>query len=364
MSALAIGAELLLLANLCYHALFMNLRRNLFVSFLFAFSLIYLVAAVYLGYYKSAYHMMFVALVPLAIVSEGLNKSSRARFYWVLAISLVLLAVSEFLGSSLSFDNKYESPNFYYVWGLVLLAPLVPKYKYWAVLILFCVEIIISMQVGARGMIVYTLVSLVFLGARWIKFPVFAQIGLFLGLTLFYVFSLEIAHIMGFTDYIYSSASNYQRAFLNSRAVEFLSGNFLILDEESIFAQFRDLRYSYDSEELSVHCLYLAFGLFNGVLPALLIYGAALYMVVKTRGIAYKPLSAFLLLFTIFGPDVTVTRSGLLIIVYLYLLSAHDIRRHVALRLARSAPGQLRKADVRRQSAVGRRSPAGMRHSR
>lgn len=62
--------------------------------------------------------------------------------------------------------------------------------------------------------------------------------------------------------------------------------------------------------------------MFNGLIPAIIIYFCTLYMVTKTRGIECLPLAVFLMGFSIVGPDVTETRSAILIIAFLYLLSA------------------------------------------
>jgi hypothetical protein len=149
--------------------------------------------------------------------------------------------------------------------------------------------------------------------------------AMLIALFILYSLAFPILVALDWGQVLEASASNWQRAMLNHAAIVNTLSTPFSMSETTIFSAAEEYRYSHDTEALTVHNLFWAFGLFNGAIPAALLFWAVIRNVVTTRGCKYASIAGFYYLMMILGPDVTATRTGLLVICFAKILAAQDV---------------------------------------
>lgn len=308
------AAELALLLMLQLSIFLNTFRRKIPLLYLCIVGL--LIAAVSLGYPKRGYHLMLVASSLYVASCRHWSRQEKRTIFFGLVISLILLLVPELnaLKSTFSagFLDKIRAPKLYPLWMLMIILPAFRKHR---ALITLCMmaTALIAIQVSARGILLGTVAALIVYKFSH-KIPAKFYYTILFSSFMTYTFAVPILHSFGYSGYLEMSASNWQRSMMNISALNGTLATYFAMDELSIFTSALDYRYSYDSASLSVHNLFLAFGLFNGLLPMVALLCSVIYLVARHRSSTLAPVMVFSYFYILLGPDSSNTRAALLII--------------------------------------------------
>lgn len=271
-----------------------------------------------LGYPKSGYHAL-IALAGVCAVLPVRRSYVSPKFLLIpIALSLIILATHWITSSDVSILNKYSTPKLFPLWFMVLFFFPEKRGQIFATLIIV-VDIYLQNRVQARGLMLGAVIALAVLYVpspltRRFAFPLAAS-----ALAL-YVAAFPIARALEVEGAIYSSASNMQRAGMNNAALIDIIKHPLKFDENAIFVSARAFAYSYDTATLTVHNLFLAFGLFNGLIVACLMVTVTLMIINAQTERRFIAISLFCFLYVMLGPDTAYTRVVLLILLSIGLL--------------------------------------------
>ncbi|UAL08908.1 hypothetical protein [Caulobacter segnis] len=275
-------------------------------------------AMLVLGYPKSGYHAL-IALIGIYAVLPVHRSYVSSKFLLIpIGVSLSILAIHWISSSNISILSKYSTPKLFPLWFMALFFLPEKRGRLVATLIIL-VEIYLQNRVQARGLMLGAFTALAALYMPSTLTRRFA-VPLAVSALVLYVAAFPIARAMGVERAIYSSASNMQRAGMNNAALMDTLKQPLTLDENAIFVSARPFAYSYDTASLTVHNLFLAFGLFNGLIVAFLLVAVTLLIVNTQTERRFIAISLFCFLYAMLGPDTAYTRVVLLILFSIGLL--------------------------------------------
>jgi len=295
-----------------------NVRQHKAMLLLLPFA-IACAAGAAVGYPKSAYHLLLIGVIWAASLRTHWSKTSRRLVKAGAISSLLVVFVISVALSDWQLEMKITAPQLFSVWALILLLTSDRSFRI-PVAITIIFDMMISLQVAARGVLLGDLFALLSVrrNPRIIRrfIPLFAVLS-----TLLYILVYPIFVLMGSDDFLSGSLSNFQRSLLNFQAVIDIVGVPFTLNETGIFAAASELQYSHDSDSLTVHNLLLAFGLFNGLIPALWL-GYLILRILRQLALGpYLPIGLYLYFVMLLGPDSSVTRYSLILLTSLLVIS-------------------------------------------
>lgn len=304
--------EIILLAALQL-AIFLNTSRNPLSIFYLCF-FTFMGVSFLLGFPKSAFHLLLVVNALYFALCKSWGGQSTKIIQSGLVIGLVFLIIPEMVAlfSGSGFANKLNAPALFPLWILMIVVPAFRKFKTVIVAIIIA-TIIIAVLASARGILLASVPALLYYIYQR-KLPAMVYFVPFLAAFLIYSFATPLMDAVGYNSYLNSSASNWQRAMMNDSALKDTISTLFTMNESRIFDSAIDFRYSYDMENLSVHNIFLAFGLFNGLIPALILLFSCLSMVTRHRNSPLACVMMFLFIYMLLGPDTSVTRFSLMTI--------------------------------------------------
>jgi len=313
-------AELALFAALFFVCM-ANVRRYPLLLLLLPLTF-FCIAMALLGYTKSAYHLLLVGLAFYAtrpVIWPTLGKAFVK--YFLIAI-LFYLSFQEILTSDWSFQNKVMVPQFYYLWGAILI--LNGAKRNWltnVAILLIVLDFIVSFYVSARGMMIGSALALLFF-VNGLSSRHAAILFVLLSGSVLYTFVLPYVLLYSNSFFINETASNVQRSLMNISALLASTDSIITLDEFKIYGSAADHMYSHDDSNLTVHNLFLAFSLFNGLLPAVILFAVLVRSISKLASTSYLPFAIFLFFLMLLGPDSFNTRFALLVVLSLVIIHA------------------------------------------
>jgi hypothetical protein len=305
-----------------FFACIANARRDSLAILLIPFA-IFCLAMTLGGYAKSSYHLLIIGVAAYSIRPISWPPITRVIVKYILVISLFSLSLHEFYFADWTFQNKVMTPQFYYLWGALLIfsqSNIVVKYI--AIPLIF-LDLIISFGVSARGMIVGCIFALLFL-VRGLNSRRKAVISILLLCSFLYTFLAPFFMLYTNLEVISETASNTQRSLMNIDALQASMDAIVTLDESRVFTSASDYQYSNDDSNLTVHNLFLAFALFNGFLPALILFWVVIFSVSNLDRTYYLPFGVFLFFLMLLGPDSFNTRFSLLLILSLNIVNCKN----------------------------------------
>ncbi len=262
-----------------------------------------------LGYPKSTYHLLLIVVAAICTKSHWSAASRRASNI-AAQLCLFFIAAIALTNAEWSMQDKNKSPQFFAIWGLILINSNRP----WASLVarLFMIfDILLSYISSARGILLGSVSALGLSGKNHSRIKKYIST---IAAATFFIYLLAVPIILATNkvDKLENSASNAQRALMNYHAL--MDSKFITMSETAIFDSAEPLRYAHDDERLTVHNLFLAFALFNGLIPAAILFISVITMISKISDSRLIPLGFYLYLVITLGPDSSQTRISLLLL--------------------------------------------------
>lgn len=310
--------ELALLAALFVGCL-MNARRYPSFFLLLPFAIICAILTGF-GWPKSSYHLLLIGLFYFATRPIRWKRSTRQFLRLFVSFELLFLVIVDFVQADWSMQSKTAVPQSFYLWGTVFL--LTRRGLSWARILaigLIVLDIGVSIIVSARGILFGSAAALFFIPKRIAKRRNILTSVLVISF-LSYILIAPLLMLFVEQDVIIATASNAQRSAMNNKALIYSMQKPVALDETSVFDSVSEFRYSYDGSKLTVHNLFLAFGLFNGFFPALVLWVLVIKSIRRLSGSHLLPVGVYLYFIMILGPDSFTTRFSLMLLAVLIIL--------------------------------------------
>jgi len=279
---------------------------------------------VLLGFPKSSYHYLLIGMLFYTVYEDRWSARSRNIVRSGMILVLVLMSIKSFFYFDFKFDNKYTILQLYTLWGAIIISKYRGRLYYFIPLLMF-IDIALSLKVAARGVLISTLTSLA-LVIKSISRKRVLILSFFFGFLLIYILAAPVFMLFDQHDILKMSASNSQRSAMNYSALSDVLRSPLLLDENLIYESASRYKFEYDDNRLTVHNLILAFGLFNGLLPGLLLLFLIFMAINRLIGSPYLPFAGYLFFVMMLGPDSSVTRISLIFLAGLVII---DSERHL-----------------------------------
>ena len=322
MNQWANSIEIILISSLVISIL-LNSSKNKYLLLIFP-ALFLLCFGYIFDFIKSAYHFFLLVVIILSVLNLKWSKNSKLIIKYSLIFTLILYCIYRIINVDLSLGDKSFYPTTFPVWAALII---IYGYRLKKTLVVTTlIDAIFAYIVKARAVLIGDIFCIL---AFYVPIKIIKKFIYTVPIAAFilYVFSNPAAYYFGYGNFLEDSASNKQRSLMNFEALISFISRPIQFDENSIFNTASDfINDQNDSNQnmLTVHCLFLAFGQFNGLIPMLVLYICVLNIMGRLVGTQYLPIAIYSYFQILLGPDSFDMRYFLLLMPCCLVLSGKN----------------------------------------